>query len=108
MFFEEYAGQKVLTARFWLEKGESRLTFHSRSGEVALEEIRMKKVLQSAMEVAASVDLDPMEYFEYKQAHDELKALDEKWIKRSMYVLSGPEIFKPHDKRAVIQSGMGF
>ncbi|KQN61956.1 hypothetical protein [Pseudomonas sp. Leaf58] len=108
MFYEEFAGQKVLTGQFWLEKGDQRLTFHGRDGATALEEIRVKKTMQAALEMAVSVGIDPMEYHEYKEAHDQLKVLQERWIKKSMYVLDGAEIFKPHDMRAVIQSGMGF
>jgi hypothetical protein len=108
MFYEEFAGQKVLTGQFWLEKGGSRLTFHGRDGATALEEIKVKKALQAALEIAVSVDIEPMEYFDYKVAHDQLKELENKWVKKSMFVIDGAEIFKPHDKRLVIQSGMGF
>lgn len=108
MFYEEYAGHKVLTAQFWLEAGDKRLTFHSREGAVALEEIKLKKQLLTLLEEAVSVGIDPMEYHEYKVVHDQLDEISEKWIKGSMFVNDGAYILKPHNMRAVIQEGMGF
>lgn len=100
MFYEDFAGHKVLTAQFWLNPKGSSATFHSRDGAVAVEEKRLEKILQEHKETAIRVGIDPMEYHEYCSTLKKLEPIKKDWNKSSMVVIEGAEVFKPAQKRA--------
>lgn len=99
MFYEDFAGHKVLTGQFWLNPQGSSATFHSRDGAVAVEEKRLEKILQGHKETAIQAGIDPSEYHEYCVTLAKLEPIKKEWNKSSMVVIDGAEIFKPAKKR---------
>jgi hypothetical protein len=99
MFYEDFAGHKVLTAQFWLNPQGQSATFHSRDGAVAVEEKRLEKILQGHKETAMLAGIDPAEYHEYCATLAKLEPIKKEWNKSSMVVIEGAEIFKPAQRR---------
>jgi hypothetical protein len=94
-FVETHAGQKVVTAMFWLEKNEKSVTFAYRDAHAALQANMLSKKLQEARDVAINAGIEPDEYHEYCELLKKLDACNKAWRKEGMALSVGPSIFKP-------------
>ncbi len=94
-FVETYAGQRVVTAKFWLEKNEGKVTYSYRTAESALKSNILTKQLQESREVAIYAGIDPEDYHEYVEISQKLERENSSWRKAGMAVSVGADFFKP-------------
>jgi hypothetical protein len=95
LFVEEYAGKEVITAQFWLDKNEKRITWHYRNAEVALHTTELNRKLEEARTMAFNYGIDPEDYELYVKLEEKQKKLGDGWTKDSMGVLTGKDFFRP-------------
>ncbi|MBD8089329.1 hypothetical protein IFT48_04980 [Pseudomonas fluorescens] len=96
LFYDDFNHQKVVTAKFWIQKGDKRAEFHSRDAETALAELQLEKKLIELESVAIDAGIDPMEYDKYRAVLKEIEPIRQNWDKNSMLITAGAGIFKPH------------
>lgn len=96
-FVENIGGQRVVTARFWLEKNETRVTYAFRSAESGLLANNLAKQLQECREIAIDADIDPESYHEYVEVNQKLEKANSAWRKAGMALAVGADMFKPID-----------
>lgn len=94
-FYEEYSGQRVLTAQFWLEKNEKRATFHYRDAKTAWESTNLNKKLEEARLMALNVGIEPEDYDVFVKLNKQVVSLADGWKKDGMRVLNGIALFRP-------------
>lgn len=96
LFYDNYNHQKVITAKFWIEKGDRRATFHYRDAETALEELKLERKLLAHQKDALEAGIEPTDYMHYCEVLAQLEPIREKWETSSMLITQGSEFFKPH------------
>lgn len=94
-FVETFAGQKVVTARFWEERNSSRVKYVFRDAQSAIDERLLQKQLFEAKEVAIQAGIEPTEYHEYAEILDKINGLNASWNEAGMAIVHGEELFKP-------------
>lgn len=94
LFVEEIADKKVVTARFWLERGDKKLRYDYRDAESALTELKLHDKLAEAKETAIVAGIEPEDYHEYCEVSDDLQRVRSAWKTAGMAVTDGAEIFK--------------
>jgi hypothetical protein len=95
LFFEEFSGQRVLTAQFWLEKNEKRVSFHFRDAQTAWQSGELSKKLEEARLAALNVGIEPEDYDVFVKLNKQVVALADGWKKDGMRVLTGLDFFRP-------------
>jgi hypothetical protein len=94
-FVEVHGGQRVVTAMFWLEKNERKVTYQFRDASTAVMTALVSKQLEECRMIAISAGLDPEDYNEYVEKAKQLEELNMKWRKDGMSLVVGPDLFKP-------------
>lgn len=107
LFYDDYDHQKVVTAKFWIEKGDQRATFLFRDAETALLEKQLERKLLIHRQEAIDADIDPEEYVHYCEVKKALEPIRDKWERSSMLVTQGAEFFKPHKPGRMFDSSAG-
>lgn len=105
LFYDDYNHQKVVTAKFWIEKGDKRATFHFRDAETALKELELERQLLIHQKEAHEADIDPKDYIHYVEVLEKLEPIREQWEINSMLITDGPQFFKPHKPLRENESG---
>lgn len=97
-FVETFAGQKVVTARFWEERNSTRVKYVFRDAQSAINERMLQKELFEAKEVAIQAGIEPTEYHEYDEILDKINALNASWKEAGMAIVHGEELFQASSK----------
>lgn len=101
-FVESFKGKMVTTALFWPDERGRMLKYHSRTAEDALTQLAAEEEANNARSVAIEAGIAPEDYAEFVSAQNKVDQMERAWIKKGMALITGAEIFKPHDIRDML------
>lgn len=107
-FVETHAGQKVVTAMFWLEKNEKKVTYQYRDAKTAIMATIVSKKLEESRMVAIEAGIEPEDYDEFVENEKKLEELNSMWRKEGMSLAVGPQMFKPKSLDRSLNNGPGY
>lgn len=107
-FVETHAGQKVVTAMFWLEPNAKKVKFRYRDAPTAVMTTMITRQLEECRSIAISSGIEPEDYDQYVENAKKLEELDGKWREVGMSMDVGPEMFKPKSMSRSAEPSPGY